>query len=239
VDVQSDHKPLEAIFAKPLTAAPKRLQGMLLRFQKFNLKVRYKKGTGMFIADTLYRAPLPEVGPPTNCLRPGKEDVCRVDVEKINASEFIRVSDDGLRSIQHETEADAKLQRLKEIVLRGWPETKPEADPSVAEYWTFRDEISIYNGVLYKRDRVIVPTVLRNKLLSRIHVSHQGEQACLECLRRARDALFWPGMSQQVKDLVSSCSLCADFGPAQAKEPLMTPELPKHHEVPLRRIFTV
>jgi hypothetical protein len=153
VDVQSDHKPLEAIFVKPLTAAPKRLQGMLLRLQKYNLKVRYKKGTEMFIADTLSRAPLPEVGPPGNCLRPEKEDVCRVDVEQINASEFIRVSDDGLRSIQRETEADAKLQRLKEIVLRGWPETKPEADPSVAEYWTFRDEISIYNGVLYKGDR--------------------------------------------------------------------------------------
>ena len=206
--VQSDHKPLEAIFVKPLTAAPKRLQGMLLRLQKFNLKVRYKKGTEMFIADTLSRAPLPEVGPPRNCLRLEKEDVCRVDVEQINASEFVRVSDDGLRSIQRETEADAKLQCLKEIVLRGWPETKPEADPSVAEYWTFRDEISIYNGVSYKGDRVIVPTVLRKKLLSRIHASHQGEQACL---RRARDALFWPGMSQQVKDLVSSCSLCADF----------------------------
>ena len=147
-----------------------------------------------------------------------------MDVEQINASEFVRVSDDGLRSIQRETEADKKLQCLKEIVLRGWPETKPEADPRVAEYWTFRDEISIYNGVLYKEDRVIVPTVLRKKLLSRIHASHQEEQACL---RRARDALFWPGMSQQVKDLVSSCSLCADFAPAQAKEPLMTPELPK------------
>jgi transposase InsO family protein len=34
-------------------------------------------------------------------------------------------------------------------------------------------------------------------------------------------------MSQQVKDLVSSCSLCANFAPAQAKEPLMTPELLK------------
>ena len=140
----------------------------------------------MFIADTLSRAPLPEVGPPGNCLRPEKEDVCRVNVEQINASEFIRVSDDGLRSIQRETEADAKLQCLKEIVLRGWPETKPEADPSVAEYWTFRDEISIYNRLLYKGDRVIVPTVLRKKLLSRIHASHQGEQACKRCSFLAR-----------------------------------------------------
>ncbi|CAB4003537.1 Hypothetical predicted protein [Paramuricea clavata] len=144
VDVQSDHNPLEAMFVKPLTAAPKRPQGMLLRLQKFNLKVCYKKGTEIFIADTLSRAPLPEFGPPGNYLRPEKEDVCRANVEQINASEFIRVLDGGLRSMQRETEADAKLQCLKEIVFWGWPETKPEADPSVAEYWTFRDELIKY-----------------------------------------------------------------------------------------------
>ena len=66
MDVQSDHKPLDAIFVKPLTAAPKSLQGMLLRLQKVDLKVRYKKGTEVFIEDTLSRAPFPEVGPPRN-----------------------------------------------------------------------------------------------------------------------------------------------------------------------------
>lgn len=64
VGVQSDHKPLETIFAKPLTAAPKRLQGMLLRLQKFNLKVGYVKGSEMFLGDTLSRAPLPSTDPP-------------------------------------------------------------------------------------------------------------------------------------------------------------------------------
>ncbi|XP_032237818.1 uncharacterized protein K02A2.6-like [Nematostella vectensis] len=224
VHVQSDHKPLEAIFPKPLTSAPKRLQGMLLRLQKFNLDVRYKKGVEMYLADTQSRAPLPEVGPAKNSLRPEHEDVCRLDIEQVNPTEFLRVSDDGLKRIQKETECDEKLQRLKETVLQGWPETKQEADPRVAKYWTYRDEISVYNGVLYKGERVIVPSSLRKTLMSRVHASHQGEQACL---RRARDALFLPEMSQQIRDLVSSCSLCADHAPAQAKEPLMTPELPK------------
>ena len=61
VAVQTDHKPLESIFTKPLTAAPKRLQGMLLRLQKFSLAVGYKRGTEMWLADTLSRAPLPYI----------------------------------------------------------------------------------------------------------------------------------------------------------------------------------
>ena len=36
VHVQSDHKPLEVIFKKPLVAAPKRLQHMLLRLQRWS-----------------------------------------------------------------------------------------------------------------------------------------------------------------------------------------------------------
>ena len=61
VHVDSDHKPLETIVLKPLHAAPQRLQRMLLRLQKYNLKLRYKKGCDMFLADVLRRAYLPEV----------------------------------------------------------------------------------------------------------------------------------------------------------------------------------
>ena len=59
--VETDPKPLESIVLKSLNSAPKRLQRMLLRLQKYNLQVKYKKGKKMFLADTLSRAYLPEV----------------------------------------------------------------------------------------------------------------------------------------------------------------------------------
>ena len=54
--METDHKPLESIFKKSLISAPKRLQCMLLRLQKFDLEVTYKKGTEMVLADTQSRA---------------------------------------------------------------------------------------------------------------------------------------------------------------------------------------
>lgn len=54
--VQTDHKPLECIYKKSLISAPKRLQRMLLRLQKFDLILTYKKGTEMVLANTLSRA---------------------------------------------------------------------------------------------------------------------------------------------------------------------------------------
>ena len=56
VIIESDHKPLETIFQKQLEKAPARLKNMLLKLQKYNLKVVYKEGKDMFIADTLSRA---------------------------------------------------------------------------------------------------------------------------------------------------------------------------------------
>ena len=49
VRVQTDHKPLKSIFRKELCVAPKRLQRMLLRLQKYDLDVTYLRGEKILI----------------------------------------------------------------------------------------------------------------------------------------------------------------------------------------------
>ena len=55
VIVHSDHKPLESIVKKLLFKAPKHLQRMLLRTQKYDVQLVHRKGTQMKLADTLSR----------------------------------------------------------------------------------------------------------------------------------------------------------------------------------------
>ena len=71
----------------------------------------------------------------------------------------------------------------------------------------------------------MIPSLLRQEMLGRIHYAHLGVEACL---RRARETLYWPGMTGEIKDLVAGCPACNEFRPTQADEPLMT------HEVPTR-----
>ena len=56
VKLETNPKALERIFKESLISAPKRFQRMLLRLQKFDLEVTYKRGTEMVLADTLSRA---------------------------------------------------------------------------------------------------------------------------------------------------------------------------------------
>ena len=60
VTVETDHKPIEAIYKKPLYLAPVRLQRMIMKLQRYDIRVQYKKGSELYFADTLSRAHLPD-----------------------------------------------------------------------------------------------------------------------------------------------------------------------------------
>ena len=61
ITIESDHKPLEVIFKKPLSQAPSRLQKMLMQLQAYDITLVYKKGAEMYIADALSRAYPPDI----------------------------------------------------------------------------------------------------------------------------------------------------------------------------------
>ena len=61
-------------------------------------------------------------------------------------------------------------------------------------------------------------------MLQKVHEGHLGVESCL---RRAREVFYWPLMSSEIKDYVSNCSVCAAVQPSQAREPLITHEIPK------------
>lgn len=55
VTVQSARQPLDFILKKPPAVAPPRLQWMLLRLQKYDLKIVYMPGKDIPVADTRSR----------------------------------------------------------------------------------------------------------------------------------------------------------------------------------------
>ena len=59
VEVETDHKPLEANLKKSLHQAPARLQKMIMTIQKYVINLVYRPGKQLVIADALSRAYLP------------------------------------------------------------------------------------------------------------------------------------------------------------------------------------
>ena len=155
ITVETDHKPLEVILKKPLLAAPKRLQRMMMQLQKYNLRVVYKRGSEMYIADTLSTAYLSA----PNQVSEEEPEFVRA-VENVKMTKHLSISPERLQEIQEKIRDDVTLQDLKKNIKNGWPDQRSKVLPRTRAYYKFRDELSVQGGVLFKGERVIVPMVM-------------------------------------------------------------------------------
>ena len=69
----------------------------------------------------------------------------------------------------------------------------------------YKDELSVENGLLTKGSRLLIPSTLRRKTLELIHKGHQGIK---KCMLKVRDAVFWPGISDDIHEAVEKCGIC-------------------------------
>ena len=211
VNVESDHKPLEMILQKPLVRAPRRLQSMMMRLQKYDFTVHYERGTNMHLANMLSQAYLP---------LPRKEDD---DIESVNMVQYLPISDKHLDKIRMETRRDQSLRRLSKTILVRWPDDKKDTPPLTHPYFSMRGKLTVQDRLIFKGNAVI-PRNLRTAMKAKIHSSYLGIEVCL---RRARECLYWPAMSAEIKEYISACEICRELDTtSQAKETLMSHEVP-------------
>ena len=71
--------------------------------------------------------------------------------------------------------------------MGGWPEERSKLPSQLTLYYDGRDEIGVYDGLVFKGERRMVPQGLRAEIKKDIHVSHAGVEGCL---RRARESLL-------------------------------------------------
>lgn len=61
---------------------------------------------------------------------------------------------------------------VMDYVAKGWPGQKDKVDELARKYWSYREELSVEDGLLFKADRLVVPRALRNEMLEEIHGAH-------------------------------------------------------------------
>lgn len=213
VTVYNDHKPLSAVIKKPIGDNPIRLQRMLCRIMGYDIEFIFVKGKELFLADALSRTQ-------TKDYRRSKIEQEIESIKQFNDDETVK---DHLSEIANETAKEKVLQTLMRHITDGWKTSKRKISVDILPYWTVKDELSIENGIIYRNDRIVVPTILRKTLTARLHQAHMGTESTL---RRARTALWWPGMNTQLKHFIASCETCKIFLTKNQKETMIGHEIP-------------
>ena len=211
--IESDHKPLEQISLKNLADAPARLQRMLLRLQNYDVKIAYKPGREMVVADTLSRyAPLiaPEVA---------------LDL----AIHHVHITPEKKKVFQKCIQEDPLLRSLAETILAGWPEDITDLPNALRPYHDHRNILTVEDGLILRGEALIIPPPEREKVLASIHEGHMGIS---KCQYRARQCVYWPGINADIKRMVEACATCQRHRPQEPCQPLQptpAPERPWQH----------
>ena len=101
--------------------------------------------------------------------------------------------------------------------MKGFPASGTECHKSVKPYFNYHDELTVI-GLMLKGNHIVVPTKLRSSCLAILHIAHMSVN---KTLLWARQSIFWPGMTKDITQLISSCSTCMKHASRNSSEPLI------------------
>ena len=136
------------------------------------------------------------------------------------------VSKTRLQKLRLVTQSDPTLCNLTKTVHKGWLWSKKDCPQQLLDFWSFRQEISEEDGLLYKSQRLIMPYSER---LETLKVLHLGHYAVNKMQLRALETVYWPGINKDILKHYQSCKTCIKCSKSQRSEPLqyhITPEVP-------------
>ena len=197
----TDHKPLlPMLMTHCLDQLPPRIQRFRMRLLRFNIEsMIHVPDKEMYTSDTLSRLM-------------ARKSVSK-DVNKFNEEteayvcsslDSLPVSDVKLQQIIEAQDNDKVCKTIKQYCFENWPD-RHLLPSAIRPYWTDRAHLTVVQNVLLKDTRIVIPSSMRLEVLDKIHDAHMGINKCHE---RAKQAVWWPGLSKQIQDMVENCQTC-------------------------------
>ncbi|KAL9971363.1 hypothetical protein ACROYT_G023876, partial [Oculina patagonica] len=198
-ELETDHKPLERIYSR--TSKPcARIERWVLRLQGYDFKVVYWPGKTN-IADALSRLNSVE-----QVDRGEEYDMVRAVVESCVPVALTP------KEIEEASYNDQELCQVKNSVRSGnWERC------TLTSYAHVKDELCTYGELLLRGTRIVVPRVLRDKV---VKLAHEGHQGIVKTKYRLRSKVCWPGMDKDVEKVCRTCHGCQVTSGCDPPEPM-------------------
>ena len=201
--LETDHKPLEAILSKSFNQATPRIQQIMIRTFAYHFTVRHIPSVTNQLADFL------------SWLHGQKDSIelPKLHIHQITSQLYAR--SESLQDLRISTKEDDELALLEQTITTGWPGTIREVPSKIQLYWTFREELTVEDGIVLKGTYIGIPHKKHQAMLNLIHEGHLGLN---KCKLRAKDTVYWPGLNEQLEKLVFNCKLCLKYLFAKCKQ---------------------
>ena len=161
----------------------------------------------MTLADTLSRLPNPkdkgavELDLRVDGIEMTTAEVHRCDIDLVNFSQRKQ------HQLRDQTARDPTMNALMETIIQGWPDSTKDLPTDVRVFWSFRDELAVEDGIIFKGKQVLIPDSLRADILAQLHQSHQGIE---KTQLLAREGVYWPKINKDIEHMTRTCTLCQE-----------------------------
>lgn len=188
----SDHKPLQFIFGekKLNSVSGARIQRWCLFLTQYDYEICHRKGSNMGNADGLSRVPLNK---PTG-----------ISEDFIN---FNSITGDLPLSSGDLAEATKNDENLKEVLRYiesdNWPKILNSKESK--ELFRRKSELSIIQNCICIGSRLVIPNVMKHRVLEILHGDHIG---VVRMKSVARGSVWWYGIDRSIEYFVKSCDVC-------------------------------
>ena len=162
-------------------------------------------GTSNGAADAMSRYPSPHTDPCT------QGDVSEIMIAAALNRELEEGTTISWARLKAETRRDNQLTSVIDAL-----DTNRESwknSPELTEYARYSESLYESDGVVLYHDRAVIPKSLRQLVVEGLHSAHQGVST-ME--RRAKELMFWPGMTNDMYTLQYQCPIP---GPAPINTP--------------------
>ena len=133
VVIETDHKPLESIWKNTIPSASPRLQRLLLKMEVHEIHTRQNKRYCWCPFQSLL------VGNSRRSRRTPSRSQC--DYKPLPASTA------KLDEIRNQSSQDIVPSHPEDVIHQGWPEYPNECPSVLKEFWNFREELNVENGL--------------------------------------------------------------------------------------------
>ena len=204
--LMTDHRPLTTILGPkngipPQAAARMQRWALLLSADTYTIQFRPTQGHGN--ADGLSRLPLQ-----THGAKDVPDDAAVFNLQQIESLPVHSAE------VAQATSRDPILSKVLICLRRGWPDKVQEA---LLPYWRKRKELTIEGNCILWGIRVVIPSRLRDKILTELHQGHQGIGR-MKSLTRSH--VWWPDIDQTLERTAKACPACQEHKNSPSKAPL-------------------
>ena len=205
--VLTDHKPLRTL----MTANGKpsaRILKWTLNLQSYNFTVKHIQGCSN-PADILSRQPSSDDD--------GIESGTELYINSLIANSIPKAV-----SFSEVLNASVDDHVIKKVVTslqtRHW-----EKDNDVKPYLKIKEQLTFKSGILLKDSRIVIPSVLRRRILK---IAHEGHQGMTKTKALLRTKVWWPGIDRDIEEEIRTCLPCLSVSAPSPPEPLLPSTMP-------------